>query len=124
MPGSDPVEDVLCTARNEATSLVEELREELMAIAESTRANPDDEHDVEGSTVAFERARVTGLLRMAELALHQIDDALDRCRAKTYGRCEGCGARIAAERLAALPAATRCRACATAPGTHPGLQRR
>lgn len=124
MPELDPAEEVLTAARRDALLLVDELRAELAAIAESTQATPDDEHDAEGSTVGFERARVTGLLRMAEKALGEIEGALDRCRAGAYGRCERCGERIDAERLAALPATSRCRPCATSSVTQPRLQRR
>lgn len=124
MAERDPAEEVLTAARSEALLLVGELQAELAAIAESTQAIPDDEHDAEGSTVGFERARVTGLLRVAEEALDALESALDRSRAGAYGRCERCGERIDAERLAALPAASRCRPCATSSMVQPGMRRR
>jgi RNA polymerase-binding transcription factor DksA len=42
----------------------------------------------------------------------QIVAALARIEYGSYGRCETCGADIAPARLAALPTATRCIACA------------
>lgn len=124
MPEIDPAQEGLSAARREALLLVDELRAELAAIAESTRATPDDEHDAEGSTVGFERARVTGLLRMAEQVLAETEGALDRWRAGAYGRCERCGERIDPERLAALPATRRCRPCTRSSETESRLQRR
>lgn len=78
-------------------------------------ANGDDEHDPEGSTVAYERARAAALLAEAESNLRDLDVALAKLAAGTYAVCESCGGTIAPERLEALPAARRCFACASAP---------
>lgn len=107
---------VLEGVRAGAEALVDDLRAELAAIAESTEASPDDEHDAEGATVGYERARVSGLLERAERALADVDAALGRAGEGTYGSCADCGAPIPAERLAALPTTTRCARCAAGPG--------
>ncbi len=99
-------------ARSDAGRLVQDLRAELAAIGESTEASPDDEHDAEGSTVGYERARVGGLLERAERALADIHAALERLDGGAYGTCAGCGRPIHPERLAALPTTTRCTHCA------------
>jgi DnaK suppressor protein len=83
-------------------------------IAASADANADDEHDPEGATIAFERAQLAALLDQARDHLAELDDALDRLREGSYGRCERCGRPIAAERLAARPAARTCITCAAA----------
>ena len=57
-------------------------------VAASRDSNADDEHDPEGSTVAFERARTTALLQQARARLDEIDRAAARVAAGTYGRCE------------------------------------
>lgn len=44
------------------------------------------------------------------------EDALERIRAGTYGVCTTCGDGIPLARLRALPTATACVACASAPG--------
>jgi DnaK suppressor protein len=116
--------DGLARARAEAGRVVEDLRSELAAIAESTEAGPDDEHDAEGSTVGFERARVTALLRAAEASLARLDGALERRRLGRYGRCERCGEAIAPERLLAVPGTACCGACARLPGTEASLRPR
>jgi RNA polymerase-binding transcription factor DksA len=41
----------------------------------------------------------------------QVERALERVEAGTYGICETCGQQIAAERLEASPAVTECIAC-------------
>lgn len=48
----------------------------------------------------------------AAARLDEVDAALARLSAGTYGVCEGCGGPIAAERLDALPVTRRCVACA------------
>ena len=73
--------------------------------------NSDDEHDPEGSTIAFERARVAALLSQARTYLEELELAQSRIAADTYGACELCGAAIPPERLAALPTARTCVQC-------------
>lgn len=43
--------------------------------------------------------------------LRDVEDALTRLELGTFGRCEGCGRPIAAERLRALPRARLCVRC-------------
>ena len=89
------------------------LRRDRDAIVDAAALSPpDDEHDPEGSTVGFERALVIDLLAQAHAGVAALDAALARLDAGTYGVCAGCGRPIAAERLAAHPATTRCVACA------------
>src|SRR5947209_17580358 len=73
----------------------------------------DDEHDPEGATIAFERARVGALLEQAHVHLNDIDDALRRIGQGSYGVCEICREPIGAERLAARPVARTCITCAS-----------
>lgn len=82
----------------------------IVAAASSTTL--DDEHDPEGSTIAFERAQAAALLTAAREHLAALDRAAERLRAGTYGSCERCGAPIGAERLAARPVAATCVRCA------------
>lgn len=102
----------LATDRARTVARIVDLERELAAISESTAAVPDDEHDAEGSTVGFERARVGSLLAHARRHLDALDDALDRASSGLYGSCARCGAPIGLERLQALPAATCCVRCA------------
>ena len=81
-------------------------------VAGSELVSTDDEHDPEGATVAYERAQVSALLDRAHARLAELDEAMTRLTAGTYGCCEGCGEPIGDARLEALPAATHCVACA------------
>jgi RNA polymerase-binding transcription factor DksA len=81
-------------------------------IADAVDTNADDEHDPEGSTVAYERAQVTALLAEARSRLGEADQALSRLAEGRYATCEACGGIIPAERLAALPATRTCVGCA------------
>ena len=60
----------------------------------------------------FEQEFTLGLMQNQAQALKEIDDALDRVRRGTFGRCEECAAAIPKGRLAALPYARHCVACA------------
>ncbi len=78
-------------------------------------SNIDDEHDPEGPTLAFERAQVATLLDEALARIDDLDRALVRLDAGTYGLCERCGAVVAPERLMARPATRACLRCAVSP---------
>ena len=78
---------------------------------------------MEGSSVGFERARVTALLQHAVARLDGLDAAAARREDGSFGRCEVCGGAIGEERLAALPATVRCVACVSA-GARPPLRGR
>jgi RNA polymerase-binding transcription factor DksA len=82
-------------------------------VAAAEQSNADDEHDPEGTTIAFERQQVAALLRQATLDEEAMRAALDRVELPGYGVCEHCRAFIGIERLLALPSATRCIACAS-----------
>jgi len=97
----------------EITRLVGALSRELEEIVESVSlSNNDDEHDPDGATNGYERAKATAMLRHAEERVVELDRAAERLRDGTYGRCEHCGDEIGRERLDALIAASRCRPCA------------
>lgn len=70
--------------------------------------NVDDEHDPEGSTLAWERQQAAALAAEAAVERDELLAALDRVAAGTYGVCEVCGREIPTGRLEARPAATRC----------------
>jgi DnaK suppressor protein len=85
-------------------------------VAASLDTNADDEHDPEGATIAFERSQIGALVRQVRHHLAEIDAALERVGAGTYGVCERCGNAIGDARLDALPAARRCIRCASVRG--------
>jgi DnaK suppressor protein len=107
------VREVLEAERAAALALVRAMTSEFDGIvAESVNSNTDDEHDPEGSTIAYERARVTALLAVAQANVDALDRALARLAAGCYLKCEGCHLQISPERLEARPAARLCFDCA------------
>lgn len=67
-----------------------------------------DNHPGDVATETFDRELDGGLQEGATRQLEQIDGALARIEAGTYGTCTVCGKPIAAERLRAVPWATLC----------------
>lgn len=62
-----------------------------------------DEESGEGDSLAVERERDLALSAHARAAIEQIDEALERIEAGTYGVCTGSGKPIPKERLKAIP---------------------
>jgi DnaK suppressor protein len=85
-------------------ALLPALRADITA-ANSARqdSNVDDEHDPEGSTIAFELSQASALLRQSSAGLDQVDAALARITDGTYDSCAVCGEAIAEGRLEARP---------------------
>ncbi|MGI5269417.1 TraR/DksA family transcriptional regulator [Nonomuraea sp. CA-218870] len=82
-------------------------------VTSSALTAPDDEHDPEGTSTAFERTHVQALLDQARTHLAELDRASERLRDGTYGTCARCGRRIPVERLKILPAVRTCVPCAS-----------
>jgi RNA polymerase-binding protein DksA len=91
----------------------DELAAEAEALA--TEREPGDvqfdEESGEGDTLNIERERDLALSASARQAVDEIDRALERMDAGSYGICERCGNRIAVARLEALPYAALCIDC-------------
>ncbi len=100
--------------RGQMTDRLRALSDEFEGIvAASLDANCDDEHDPEGATIAFERERTAALRAQVEAHLGEVDRALARVAAGTYGFCRSCRRPIATERLRALPVTELCMGCAS-----------
>jgi DnaK suppressor protein len=109
--------EALAADRADTTTRIAALTREFDGIVDSAALGAtDDEHDPEGATIAFERAQIASLLEQARRHLADLDEAIRRVEAGTYGRCDHCGQPITAERLAARPAARTCIGCAARPG--------
>jgi len=114
-PGVDDeaARELIASARDTVTERIAALSADVTGMVAASRdANADDEHDPEGSTIAFERAQMLALLDRARAELDELDAAERRLAAGTFGRCVRCGGAIGDERLAARPAAGTCVACA------------
>ena len=74
-----------------------------MRLTETSSERSPDPNTAEGGSLAFEMEKELSLARNAGDLLAQVDEALGRLAAGSYGRCDGCGKAIPVARLDALP---------------------
>ena len=67
-----------------------------------------DNHLADTASETYERELDEGLEEDAQGQLREVEDALERIEAGTYGTCSVCGKRIPVERLEAVPWTTLC----------------
>jgi RNA polymerase-binding transcription factor DksA len=65
-------------------------------------------HLADAGSEMFERSRDLSIVEDFETVLGDIEHAMHRLDAGSYGRCEACGGEIGEERLAARPMARFC----------------
>lgn len=108
----------LAADRDESVALIDTMSSRLRAVVDAgADASSDDEHDPEGSTLAFERGQLLAQIERSKMRVVEIDAAQIRVEAGTYGVCENCGTEISDARLEALPAARLCFTCASSGGS-------
>jgi len=112
---------LLLAERETYTQQAEALKAEAEQLAEEMEPGDIqfDEESGEGGTMNVERERDLALSAQAQAAVEEIDRALARISAHTYGYCEQCGQPIPKARLKALPYASLCVQCKSG-----GLSRR
>jgi len=112
---------LLVAERAEYLEQSESLRMDAEQLAEDMEPGDIqfDEESGEGDTLNVERERDLALSAQARAAVDEIDRALAKMDAGTYGVCERCGNPIPKARLKALPYASLCVACKSG-----GLSRR
>lgn len=106
----------LVAERARAATALAALRERFDALLDDSYVNTDDEHDIEGTSIPFEREQVRATLRDATGRLAEIDAALARLAEGRFGVCETCGNAIQPGRLEARPWVRSCIDCASRPG--------
>jgi len=99
----------LVAERTQLLGQVEELDAE--ADVKNWREGGFDDDPADAGSASFERETAQSLSLHARGLLEQIDDALRRLDAGTYGVCVGCDRRIDFERLDAIPYSTQCMEC-------------
>lgn len=110
---ADPIAQ-LERRRSELADLLRRLDADDASLrADRADATADDEHDPEGSTLSGEWQRVSAVRASTRDELSDVDAALARVAAGTYGVCARCGQPIPAARLEARPQATMCVVCAS-----------
>ncbi len=71
-------------------------------------------HPAEVATEFVQKEIDLSMLEHVESEISDVERALERLDAGTYGQCESCSEQIPRERLEALPAARFCLSCETA----------
>jgi DnaK suppressor protein len=89
-----------------------DIQERLRSLRETLPAQVAEVKDAEEQSVQdFVQDVELALMEMKSETLGQIDEAIRRLEAGTYGTCANCGREIAEARLKALPFASLCRDC-------------
>jgi RNA polymerase-binding transcription factor len=110
---TDRFRTILSEERRRVVDAITYLHEETPgSIEDETDEMPIDNHMAEIAAPTLDREIDYTLEENSEQVLAEIDEALKRIDAGTYGICASCGQPIAEERLDALPWATRCIDCA------------
>lgn len=100
----------LIEERDRLTEEVGGLQQEVLDYTEDLRDEDRSygNHMADDATNTFEQERQAALQRNLETVLNEVNDALARMDAGTYGTCVDCGKEIPIERLEARPYAIRC----------------
>jgi DnaK suppressor protein len=107
--------------REETRDLLTTRRDQLQAELVRLTAPPTDAASVsfgkrigDGTTEAVERLSTTVTARSIAASIAEIDHALGKLDAGSYGTCDDCGEAIPEVRLEVRPAASLCVDCASA----------
>lgn len=111
----DPYRDTLLAHLDGYRVRLAQLKQTItdLAAEPASMDSPDEEDagDADGSNV--ERDRLAALVVTARRSIDNVQAALSRLAAGTYGVCQRCGERIPDARLEAVPEATHCVGCKT-----------
>lgn len=105
----DAIKASLLEEREQLQEQVVELEAE--ADVKNWRDGGFDDDPADSGSASFERETAQSLSNHARNMLEQIEDALRRLEAGSYGICARCGEPIQKARLEALPATTLCMDC-------------
>lgn len=96
--------------KTELSEKIEQLRALGQPSAERKEGSPFGKRE-EGADEASELEKRLALERRLEESLKEVEHALQKYEAGTYGLCDSCGQRIERARLEAIPQATLCMKC-------------
>jgi DnaK suppressor protein len=109
---SDEFRKLLESERARLTNSVDHLRADHPGSLEDelgeVGSGGTDNHLGDTASATFDRELDQGLEEDAQQTLVDVDAALQRIQAGTYGTCEACGKPIGADRLRAIPWARLC----------------
>ena len=103
--------DLRVSLQEERDKLVQRLQD--LGVGDADASLAFDQNFADTSQVTAERAEVDALVGSLRDSLSEVEHALAKLEAGTYGRCERCGEQIATARLEAMPTASLCINCAS-----------
>jgi len=112
MSNEAPTVDYRALLEEERDALADQLAELGFDAAGGPRLNYDSNF-ADSSQVTAERGEVEALVNELRNALGEVQRALQKLAAGTYGTCERCGQEINPARLEAMPAVKYCISCAS-----------
>ena len=111
--GNPPSSDAEATSHTRLEAERENLAGQLVDLASDNDAGLEfDENFADSGQVAAEQGENRTLAGSLREQLDDVDEALARLDAGTYGQCSRCGNEISTDRLEAMPAARHCINCA------------
>lgn len=110
----------MTTTKSELYGVLLDLRDTYQAkLAQMEDANTLDDtgtgytnHQADDATMVFDQTVDASTFKSVQNRLRQIEEAVARHRAGTYGICENCGGEIDIARLEAIPYTPLCLRCA------------
>jgi DnaK suppressor protein len=102
--------EVILAKRKETVEELDSLKESMMDVTTGEYISESSNYSLhmEQGTDAMEREKTFLFASRGSKFVNQLDDALARIDAKTYGICKTCGLLVPKERLEAVPTAQTC----------------
>lgn len=101
--------DNILEAKNETLEELDMLKERLDDLTSDSMAEESTVYSMhmgEQGNEAIEQEKIYAQIQRINEYLKKLDEALDRIKDKTYGKCRVCGCLIAKERLITVPITT------------------
>ena len=108
MPSTDQLPALRAALEGERAELTDQLAE----LGVGGEEIAFDENFADSGQVAAEQGETRVLVNQLQDSLNDVERALAKMDAGTYGACERCGTEIAEARLEAMPATRWCSGCA------------
>ena len=105
-----PMKAELLKERERVSQLIQRETEQ-RSILSDTGDHESGNHPGDEGTETFEKEKSLAIQGNLEVILEEVDQALKKLEAGTYGQCEECGKEIPFERLEVRPQSTQCIAC-------------
>ncbi len=102
--------ELILVRRKETVEELDTLKESMMDVTTGEYISESSNYSLhmEQGTDAMEREKTFLFASRGSKFVNQLDDALARIEAKTYGVCKACGLLVPKERLEAVPTAQTC----------------